>query len=575
MAGLGARMETIGGDPALSSRRFFATMTWLRWRMFVNAMRSKGATGELVVRFLSYPIVAIMVLGPSFGAGLAAWYCVNQNADAYLAIPLWVIFVLWQFIGVSTSASGPSFDLDSLTRFPIRYRDYLLMRLAFGLLDLPTVIGTGCLIAMIIGIGAAAPVLFPWAAITLLVYALCNILFSRMIYTWMERWLARRRTREMITGLILIISLCGQFTGQIVQRFSTSGHHAPPSPWMLKTVHIALAVNWVLPSGLTAFSIEHMHGGDVLLGLAGFAGLLIFTLAFLLTLHVRLHAQYLGENLSEAPAAASSKAMRKARPAAAARAEVKSAFALLPATVTGLLVKELRILLRSGPKLYALVMPIFIVFLFSFRTAGLDQAGIAHGRFNQYLFASGCAYMQLLFVGFIYNSLGTDGAGVQFYFIAPMRMREVILAKNLMMAIILVIEVAAVYITSTLLSARTPVALAATTLAWTAFTFLINTSIGNVRSLVAPKGYDPAKVRRQNVSGLSSFISLAVIFAAVALGQVALMLCRMFEVSYWAAAAVFAVLAAAAFGVYWTVLNKVDGVAASHVEELTRELGKF
>jgi ABC-2 type transport system permease protein len=579
MAGLGSDTGAGIAPPSitsLSSRRLFATIAWLRWRIFVNTLRGKGAVGELVVKIISYPILAIIVLGPSFAAGFTAWYFVSRGMDAYLAIPLWIIFFLWQFVGVSTSATGPSFDLNSLTRFPIRYRDYLLMRLSFGLMDPPTLAGMGCLIAISIGVAIAAPRLFPWAATALLVYALCNTLFSRMIYTWMERWLVQRRTREMITGLILVASLGMQFFSQLIQRFSGSGHHHPPSPWMAQATHLLMTVNWLLPPGLTAFSIEHMHGGYMLMGVAAFAGLLAYTLVFLFILHTRLYAQYKGENLSEAPASARA-AMRKPRPAELnnAHAQGRPVFALLPAAIGALLVKEVRLLLRSGPKLYSLVMPVFVVFLFSFRTAGLDQVGVGHGHFNHYLFTYGCAYMQLIFVGIMYNALGSDGAGVQFYFLAPMRMRDVILAKNLLTGVILVIEVVLIYIASTLLSAHTPIALIAATLTWSAFAFLVNISVGNVRSLVSPKGIDPTKVRRQNVSGVSSFISLGVVFGACALGQLALFLCRYFQASYWVAAGLFLVLAVLALGLYMIVLHRVDEIAASHVEDLTRELSKF
>jgi ABC-2 type transport system permease protein len=560
--------------PSLSSRQFFRTITWLRWRIFVNTLRGKGAAGELVVKVISYPILAVMILGPSFGAGFGAWYLMSRGMDAYLAIPLWIIFALWQVVGVSTSATGPTFDLASLTRFPIRYRDYLVMRLSFGLMDPPTLAGIGCLTATSIGIGIAAPSLFPFAAAALLVYALCNIFFSRMIYTWMERWLAQRRTREMVTGLILLGSLGIQFASQFIQRFSTTGHHPPPSPWMLVATHWLLIINWVLPPGLTAFAIQHAHEGTLLLGSAAFAALLAYTVAFLYILHVRLHAQYLGENLSEAPAGASKKTIRKARSAALVTPS-RSSFALLPANTGALLLKETRLLMRSGPKLYSLVMPVFVVFLFSFRTAGLDQAGIAHGHLNSYLFIYGCAYTQLIFTGFMYNALGSDGAGVQFYYLAPIRFRQVMLAKNLLIGIILIIEVALIFGATVALGIHTETSIIATTLTWTAFAFLLNISIGNVRSLVSPKGYDPAKVRRQNVSALSSFISLGVAIAAAALGQLSLFLCHAFGVSYWVAAGLFLALAIIAFALYLLVLNRVDKIAAEHVEELTRELGKF
>jgi len=232
MAGIGAQIEADLSPSALSAQQF-RTIAWLRWRIFANSMRRKGAVGELVAKILSYPLLALMVFGPATGAGFASYYLVSRNMDAYLAIPLWIIVVLWQFIGVSTSASGPSFDLTSLVRFPLRYRDYLLMRLSFGLMDPPTLAGTACLIAMSLGIAIASPALFPWAALCLLVYAVCLILFARMIYTWTERWLAQRRTRELFTGVLLAVSLGFQFVAQYAQKIGDR-HHAPPSPFLLK-----------------------------------------------------------------------------------------------------------------------------------------------------------------------------------------------------------------------------------------------------------------------------------------------------------------------------------------------------
>jgi ABC-2 type transport system permease protein len=583
MAGLGSGIGTgLTGDSsaplaALSSRRLFSTIAWLRWRIFVNSLRGKGAMGELVAKIISYPILALMILGPSFGAGFAAWYFVSHGMDAYLAIPLWIIFALWQFIGVSTSATGPTFDLSTLARFPIRYRDYLLMRLSFGLLDPPTLAGICCLIATSIGIAIAAPALFPWAATALIIYALCNVFFSRMVYSWLERWLAQRRTRELLTGVILILSLGFQFASQFIQRFTRGGRHAQHSPWMVHTEHVMLAVNWLLPPGLTASSIERMHSGFSLIASAALGGLLLYTVAFLLILHLRLHAEYLGENLSEAPAAVSRAKRISSKPAVQATALASSShasFSFLPATVAACLIKEIRYLLRSGPKLYVLIMPVFIVFLFSMRTSGLNYAGMTRNGMTGMLFAYGCAYMQLIFVSLIYNSLGSDGAGVQFYFMAPLRIRDVMLAKNLLTFGIFAIEVILVYITSAFLAKPTPLDLTAATLAWCLFTLFVNMSIGNVRSIVAPKGIDPAKVRSQNVSGLNSFISLVTVAVMVGLGSLMVIVCRYLHAGYWPAAAVFLVLAILAFVAYVLVMGKVDGIAWSNVENLTGELSK-
>jgi ABC-2 type transport system permease protein len=577
MAGLGTAPATeLTGS--LSSRRHFATIAWLRWRIFVNSLRGKGATGELVVKIISYPFLALIILGPSVGAGIGSYYLVSKDMVSLLAIPLWIIFALWQFIAVNTSTTAPSFDLSSLIRFPIRYRDYLLIRLSFGLLDPPTLAGLACLFAMSVGITIAAPELLPWAAFGLVIYAVCNILFSRMVYSWMERWLAQRRTRELLTGVILAASLGAQFVAQYAQRLGTGKHHTPSNPLLLKAAHILVSINWLLPPGLTAASIDHFHRGVLPVAVAALGGLILYTTAFLLILHLRLYAEYRGENLSEAPAASA-----KAKPTSAKQSRTSAAsveprtagsLAFLPATVAACLIKEIRYLLRSGPKLYVLIMPVFIVFLFSMRTSGLNYAGLGRHGLEGMLFTYGCAYTQLIFVGLIYNSMGGDGAGVQFYYIAPARMRDVMLAKNLLIFVIFAIEAVLVYIVSALVSSAAPVDLTAATLAWSLFTLLLSMSIGNVRSITSPKAMDPAKVRSQNVNGLSSLISLVVVAASVGLGTLVFFLCRYLHTGYWIAVAIFSVLAALAFVLYMGVLRQLDGIAAKNVEDLTKVLGK-
>ena len=558
--------------PVASLRRHFATISWLRWRIFVNSLRGKGAKGELVAKILSYPILAVMVFGPAIGSGYFSFYLVNRGEVSMLSIILWIIFVLWQFIGVNTSSTGPSFDLSSLIRFPIRYRDYFLIRLSFGLMDPPTLAGIACLISMSLGIAIAAPSLFPWAAMALFVYAACNVLFSRMIYSWMERWLAQRRTRELFTGIILAVSLGAQFLAQYAQRLSHVGNHAPKNPWVVKAADALVAINWLLPPGLTASSIDHFHSGEMLIAVASLGGLLLFTLTFLVVLHMRLHAQFMGEDLSEAPAPAKAKAVAIKSPAQFPAAA--GAFSFLPAAVAACLIKEIRYLLRSGTKLYVLIMPVFVVFLFSVRTSGMNMAGVSHHNMTGMLFSYGCAYTQLIFVSLIYNSLGGDGAGVQFYFIAPLRMRDVMLGKNLLTVGIFVIEVILIYIASAIISTPAPLDLAAATLFWSVFTLLLNMSIGNVRSIVSPKALDPSKVRSQNVSGLNSLISLGVVAGTVILGGLMAFLCRYLQASYWPAAAAFAVLAALAFAMYMMVLGRMDSIAAGNAESLTRELSK-
>ena len=564
----------------VSSRQHFQTIAWLRWRLFVNALRGKGAVGELVVKILSYPILALIILGPSVGSGFGAWYFISHAMDTSLALILWLIFFLWQFIGVSTSATGPNFDLATLTRFPIRYRDYLAIRLSFGLMDPPTLAGIGCLVAVTIGIGVAAPTMAPWAALLLFLFAVCNVLFSRMVYSWLERWLAQRRTRELFTGLLLLFSLAAQFVGQFADRLGRQGHHGPVNPLMAKVFNIAVAANWFFPPGLVADSFDHMHRALPLPALASLGGLVLFTVAFLLILNVRMRAEYRGENLSEAPSALTGKALAKDRrlraaELAAARASTPgSASRWITPSIAACFIKEVRYLLRSGPKLYVLVMPVFMIVLISLRTSGLREAGLGMSDVHTFLFSSGCAYAMMILTGFIYNALGSDGPGVQFYFMAPVRFRDVILGKNLVTFSIFAIEILLMYLASAFLGARSPVPLAMATVGWCLFTFLLHVSIGNVRSLVSPKAYESGKVRRQNASGLNSLISVVVTLIVAALGSAMIAACQFLDITLWAAAAVFLVLTCLASVMYLVSLNNIDQVAQNSMEKLMLELCK-
>jgi len=120
----------------------------------------------------------------------------------------------------------------------------------------------------------------------------------------------------------------------------------------------------------------------------------------------------------------------------------------------------------------------------------------------------------------------------------------------------------------------TPVDLTVAVVAWSLFTLLVNMSVGNIRSIVSPKGTDAFRVRSQNVSGLNSLISLTIVALCVGMGFGTFFLCQTLDTGYWPAALIFAILATIGFVPYLAVMGKMDGIAASHVEDLTRELSR-
>ncbi len=560
------------GNPL--ARQQYAAIARLRWRGFVNSLRARNAAGELTARILGYPLLALFILGPAVGSGFFAWTIVNSSNLPYLSILLWVIFLFWQFFGLNTTASGPGFAIESLARFPIRYRDYLLIRLSLGLLDPATLAGFSCLAAMTLGIGLAQPALAPWAAAALFTYALANLLFARMSFIWLEKWLTQRRTRELVTGLILAFSLAGQIGVQAAQRLngSMSMHHR--SPFFAALTSLAIGANRWLPPGLVVRALDHAlqpSPSASFASLAAVLGVALYAAVCLFALHRRLRAEYSGESLSEAPA----RAIRKRTLAAAStRSPSSGELSILTPQLSAQLAKEGRYLARSGPRLYVLAMPVFMVFVFSARSMAIATLHLNTGPGVALLFSYGCVYQLLIFASLLYNAFGSDGAGIQFYQLAPLPIRNVLLAKNIFTAAILAAETILVYIAASLLSKPPAPDLAAATLAWLAGGFFWNSAAGNRRSITAPKAIDLTKMRGQNTSPLSGLVSAGITLLWAALGAGLLILSHLLFHSFWPAAAALLLGAAGAFAVYWTALGQLDPLAASHGEELLAELCK-
>ena len=88
---------------------------------------------------------------------------------------LWPIFFFWQVFPVMATAFTNNPDSSDLLRFPLTYRSYFLIRLAYGYLDPASALGTIFSIGVLLGVSAARPLLFPWALLVLLTFVLFNL----------------------------------------------------------------------------------------------------------------------------------------------------------------------------------------------------------------------------------------------------------------------------------------------------------------------------------------------------------------------------------------------------------------
>jgi ABC-2 type transport system permease protein len=545
--------------PVLMRSQLSAIAT-LRWRLFVNSLRTSRGQLELISRIFISIALTVAGLGGGAGMGFGAYYIVSQGKPEYLALLLWPVFFLWQLFPVAATAFTNNPDSSELLRFPLTYRSYFLIRLAYGSFDPATALGSLWLTGIFLGVSSARPLLLPWAFLVLVTFAAFNIFFMQMVFAWIERWLAQRRTREIMGVLFILLMLSFQLIGPTMQHFSRQS-----SPDAVRYFTMLKPVEAALPPGLAANAIGAVASGALLAGGGSFFLLVVFLAAVAFLLHLRLRAQFHGENLSEAGAR---NVVQKNR-----TSYLGWDLPGLPSSIAAVFEKEVRYLMRSGPMLLTLVMPIFMLVIF--RLGPMSPRNAHHGTlFMQapnMAFPGAAAYALLVLTNLIYNNFGADAGGIQFFFAAPTRFKQIVLGKNLTHAGILAINAVFAWLAVTYLYGRPALDVTVATLFGLLFAAPINFTVGNLLSIYSPKRVDFSSFGRQRASQLTVLISMGVQLVIVGIGAGSFWIARLYQ-NFWIAAVLFLFFAAISFTIYGVAMHYIDQIAMERREALITEL---
>jgi ABC-2 type transport system permease protein len=540
------------------NRSQISAIAELRWRMFVNRLRNRRGKMELASRAI---VTTAFALGGFAGFAVAtgaSWYFVSQDKTEFLAVVLWPIFFFWQVFPVMATAFTNNPDSSDLLRFPLTYRSYFLIRLAYGYMDPASALGTAFLVGVALGAGAARPLLFPWIVTVLFTFALFNLMLMQMVFAWLERWLAQRRTREIMGVIFILAMLSFQLIGPAMQHLGKGPH-----PEFDRGVQVGARAQGFLPPGIAANAIAEASHGNFLLGFLSF--LLLIALTFLVgtLLHLRLRAQFCGENLSEAGA----------RPVVKQAQRLHTGWSLpgFSQSVAAVFEKEVLYLARSGPMLLTLIMPIFMLVIFRMGPLNAMRHSSMMNRTPDMALPGAAAYSMLVLTNLLYNSFGGDGGGMQFFYASPVLFRQIVLAKNLTHAAILAANAGFAWIAVTYLYGAPHLAVSAATLAGLLFAAPLNFTAGNLLSIYSPKKRDFATFGRQNIGQMTVLISFGVQIVIVGLGIGVFTIARLYN-NLWIAAGLFLVLAAFTVPVYVMTLRSLDGIAVRRREVLLEEL---
>ncbi len=569
MAGVAPLPEPITGGAGLFGRLAwsqYGALARMRFHMLANNARSVQGAFELGARSVTFLIYTLMGLGLGAGLGIGAYIMASRAQWQPLPILFWVVFIVWQVLPIALASFQEQFDLSGLLRFPVNFRSFYLLNLVFGLVDVPVLLGGLCCLGIGIGIVLARPDYFFWTVLVLGIFVLFNIVAARAILAWIDRWLAQRKTREIVSAVFLLLMLSLQLLNPALYQnsrhrprsgsaHSSSQNASRETPtW---THRLSTVVQW-LPPGLAADGLRESAGHQPARALESLGLIGLYILGAGAVLLVRLRAEFSGENLSEAPVL--SKVTESDR-----RWLIDGS-----GPIAAVFEKELRIIPRAMPLLFAMGAPLLTVLIIGTVLRNSVPQG---GTPFRLAFPLCVSYTLLGFTPLIYNNLGAEGTGIQIFFLSPTPMRTILLAKNLFHALLYgsVAVVASIFAATRLgLPDRF---LLITTATWLLFALPTNLAAGNLLSLTMPYRLNLGRLSRQRGSQASALISMLVQLSVIAIGLVVFQFSA-FIGKPWLAPLFFLLLAAVMVFVWMQVLRKADGLADRNRDALIGTLAK-
>jgi ABC-2 type transport system permease protein len=529
----------------------------LRWQILRNQLRKKSSKLDLIGLAFAAFFAGATVLAISTAFYWGGYVSASSGHFVWISLLFWAVFFFWQVFPIFVAGFGATFEFRNLLRFPMSLGAFYVIGLAYGLADFSALACVCWLLAMILGVASGAASLLPAMIVITALVIVLNATLERLFGSWLERLLARRVTREILFALFIIASVALQFIRPLVERFE----HGAPIPFRQFSPYLA-----VLPPSLAGRALAAAASHQISLLLASLAGIVAYIFVFSVLLWKRFAAQHRGEELSETAAPA-----RIAVRHVPAREDAADPLRWLSPQVAAVFRKDLRYLTRNMFVLVSLAVPPFMVLLFSSQFAGVHPTITRHAVSPNMFFPAMIGYLMLILMMPAYNCFAYEGRGIQSYFTAPVRFREVFLGKNLVYAFVLLFEL---ILSIALLRWRIglpslPVFVA--TLAGFLFAVSGQFSIANWASISFPRKLEFGSMRSQRNSGVSIWLGFGVQLLLGGICSLILFVGR-WTGNPWLPAEALAALTVVSLGGYVSSLDALTNLAEKKKEVLIEAL---
>jgi len=533
----------------------------LRWRLLRNSMRRKNSRLDLLGLILVGSLGGIFVLGVSFAFYFGSYGFLSTGRPAWLSLLFWGVFVFWQVFPIFVAGFGANFEFRVLLRFPLSQAAFYIVGLAYGLADFSSIAALCWLLSLAAGAISAKPQVFPAMLLVVSLFLVLNVALERLIGSWLERLLSRRLTREIFLGLFVLSMVSLNFVNPLLARYRA----------LLRPIVFQLIpyFSW-LPPSLAGRALVGALDSQLGAFLLGSSGLLLYAIVLNVLLWRRFAAQFQGEELSESAAPA-----RVAARTALTAADDSDHLSALSPQVAAVVRKEFRYLTRNGFAFLSLLLPPLLVLIFSAQFAGMHttSSGRSFSVSPDTFFPAMSAYLILILMAPSYNCFAYEGRGIQTYFMAPVRFREIFLGKNLMLVFVLMVEIG---LSLAMLAWRVglpslPICVA--TLVGIVFAIASQLTIANWSSLNFPRKLEFGQMRGQRQSGMAALTTLGTQLVLGSISGVILFSGR-WTGNPWVPTEAFVLFAAAAVAGYFASLDPLSKLAEKKRESLIEVLCK-
>ena len=448
---------------------------------------NKTTGGSSAGRVFYWLSMLVWYGGITFLAGLAAVALPavksRETLTSILSGGLLVAMLFWQFIPVMLATTGLSLDLKRLLIYPIAPQRLFAIEV---LLRVST--GTEVIVVMLgVAIGLIrSPIAPSWGPLFFVTFTLFNLMLSAGVRDLLTRLLARRGVREIVIFAIVLLTALPQLIISMVPPdtwkglYQLHGGKIPPIPWPW---HITAR----LAAGEVSASLLASH--IVWLALAAWFGYSQFQRGL----------RWDGEAMKAQQRSSSSKSA-----IAGMEYFYRLPSRLLPDPLGALVEKEFRSLCRA-PRFRLVFFMGFSFGLVIWLPLILGKGG-SRGGFSDNILVIVSMYA-LLMLGEVlfWNNLGFDRTAAQAYYVMPVKLSTVLIAKNIAAIFFLLLEITAVTVVVLALPLKFPFSKIPEAFAVTLMISVFLLSIGNLASIHYPRPVDPSnswRSRGGKVQGL-------------------------------------------------------------------------